>query len=103
MIFCQEGYVEFWLRHHHPHWSTNEHIYRFHQYDDPKVRVRVRAAKYPDKRVHFLAEGPLGCGFGYRFDMPPCDARGLHVVITWKENKVYWYLNSKLVETAIVD
>lgn len=103
MIIRKQGFLEFWLRHYHLHWSTNEHIYRFHQYDDPKVRVRVSAAKYPDQTVHFIAEGPLGRKFDYKFEMPPCDSRGLYVVITWNGNKVYWYLNSKLVETTTVD
>lgn len=92
----KEGTVEFRLTHQRPDWSRDDHRYKFgpFQYGD----IIVQAVKQPDKTVEITIRGPFGKRFTFHRPMPPCENE-LHVVITWKEQKVNLYLNGKLVET----
>jgi hypothetical protein len=97
MRYPPTGTRELWLNHRDNDWSTNGHVYRF----PPVVRQHVRmvVVKHPNKTVVIEADGPFGRRFNFRLPMPTCDGRGLHVVITWENQVINFYLNGQLAES----
>jgi hypothetical protein len=89
----QEGSIAFWMRHPDADWATNDQSYRFNPVEIGPVRAW--ALKRPDKMVEFHVSGPLKREIVLEGKMPPVDASGLHVVITWSEKQVQLYLNAK--------
>src|SRR5688572_24061352 len=100
MKYPPQGTRELWLNHDHSDWSTNAHVYRF----APVVShyVRVVAVKHPNQTLEVEADGPMGRRFQFRFHMPACDSRGLHLVIAWECNQIQFFLNTNLAESFTV-
>ena len=89
----QEGSIAFRMRHADPDWATNDQPYRFNPVEIGTVRAW--AIKKADRTVEFHLIGPLKSEIMLEGKMPPVDAFGLHVVITWSEKEVHLYLNAR--------
>jgi len=59
---------------------------------------RISAIQHADKTFEIIADGPLFERFQYRCKVPPCDERGLFVVLTWNIETFSLYLNGKPVD-----
>lgn len=94
-----EGSIVFQVRHHHKDWATNSSCYNFRTTKLKLEGISVKTTKHPDKTVEIKLIRLSGKTFTFRNPVPACDERGLHVAITWKEDKVKLYLNGQLVET----
>lgn len=92
-----EGSVSFWLRNEEDaEWPMNTKEYRF-----GRIRqsgLTVEACKHIDGTIELLVGGPLGRDLRFRCPVPPCDNRGLFVVINWRRPTAKLYLNAKLAE-----
>jgi hypothetical protein len=93
-----EGTITFWLRHQHADWATNGHRYDLGR--TYRSGVFVEAVKQPDRTIELSVSGPLGETFDMRSPIPPCDARGLFVAITWQGTKADLYLNGEHAQTV---
>ena len=60
----------------------------------------LKAMKHPDKTVELILDGLRGQPLSLRQPIPKCDARGLHVGITWSKSEVVLYLNGKVRQTV---
>lgn len=90
-----EGTVSFWLRPERPGGLTDASVVRF-----PPVShgsLRVTAVKNPDGKITITTDGLHGRTFTFSEPIPPCDERGLFVVVTWTTAKVELYFNGKAV------
>ena len=98
MSVQKEGTITFWLRHEDEDWPINSNGYRF-----PTVThdgISVEPVKLPDKTMEVRVYGLLGQALTFRNPIPPCDERGLFVVITWKAPEwVKLYFNGNPIET----
>jgi len=92
-----EGTIVFRLQHQHKDCATNSAGYNFGiiKADD----ISAEAAKHSDKTLEIKLTGSFDKNFTFRNPIPPSDEGGLHVAMTWKEDKVQLYLNGQLVET----
>jgi hypothetical protein len=97
MSVSDEGTIRFWLQDRHPDWATDARGYNFGT-KHPKGLV-LKAMKHPDKTVELILDGLRGQTISLRQPIPKCDARGLHVGITWSKAEVVLYLNGKVRQT----
>jgi hypothetical protein len=95
-----EGSIVFWLNHEHKDWPTNSSGYNFGTI--AQKDISAEAKKHPDKTIEIKIIGPLDKTFVFRRSIPPCDQRGLQVVITWKHDNVQLYLNGKPEDSKTV-
>ena len=100
MSLKQEGSMDFWLKHPHRDWATNDNGYRFGPFS--YEGITCSAIKHPNRTIEISVRGPFDRRFTFRYPMPQCDERGLHVAITWKDDQVKLYLNGKHVGTQWV-
>jgi hypothetical protein len=91
--FLREGSVTYWLRSKQENWATDENEYKFPNVNEQGIEIET--AKTKDKTLSVVIRGPLKRMFTFRSFIPPCDSRGLFVVITWKDPEVNLYLNAK--------
>lgn len=96
-----EGTIVFGLKHEHKDWATNSASYNFGI--TKADGISVEPVKHPDKTLEIKLVGPFEKDFTFRNPLPPCDERGLHVAMAWKDDKVQLYLNGQLVETKDVE
>lgn len=92
-----EGTVDFWLKHEHGNWATNDYGYDFGRFQTRELSIS--ALKHPDRTIELEISGPFG-QFNFRHPIPECDERGLYVAITWRDSEIQLYLNGQLVDTA---
>jgi hypothetical protein len=97
MSVSDEGTIRFWLQDRHPDWATDGRGYNFGT-KHPKGLV-LKALKHPDKTIELILDGLRGQPLSLRQPIPQCDARGLHVGITWSKAEVVLYLNGKVRQT----
>jgi len=76
----KEGSINFFCRHEHKDWTTNENQYTFDGPND--APIRTRATKHTDRTLEIRAAGPLGEVVSTRQPLPECDERGAMVTIT---------------------
>ena len=92
----KKGSIATLLQHDHPNWPTNRAVYHF-----PEITlegITFNATKNYDSTVTIFIDGPFGKSYDFKEPIPPCDERGLHVVVTWGKNEVILYLNGKRVK-----
>ena len=95
------GSMVFELSHEHKDWPTNSSGYNF---DIVQLQeISAKATKHSDKTVEIKLTGPFDKTFVFRRPIPPCDQRGLHVAMTWADNKVQLYLNGKPEDSKTVE
>ncbi len=100
MAMNTEGSIRFWLQQEQPDWTIDENVYQFRSIR--QSGIAIKATKHPDKTIELNVTGPLGQSLRFRQPIPPCDKRGLHVVLTWKQSEIKLYLNANPVETLSV-
>lgn len=88
-----EGSIVFELKHEHKDWSTNSSSYNFRGIEQGDISAEAK--KHSDKTIEIKLTGPFDKTFVFKNPIPPCDQRGLHVAMTWKDEKVELYLNGK--------
>ena len=97
MSVKDEGTVTFWMQHDHADWFSNNDRYRF-----PMIRhenLTVETVKNPDCTIEININGLRQQRLRFVQPIPTsCDARGLHVAITWTVENVILYLNGQEVE-----
>jgi hypothetical protein len=94
---AREGTISYFAKGEHSDWATNNNSYNFPNVEQGPIIVSSR--KNPDKTVFVQINGPFGNSYDFREPIPLCDARGLHVAITWANNEVILYLNGKKIRT----
>jgi len=97
MSLKNEGSVEIWLSHPQPDWQTNTQRYKFQ--DKRTAGLVFEAIKDQYKILEINFEGPFGRKHQFAEFMPKSDHNDLHVVITWKSNKIRLHLNGEIRET----
>jgi hypothetical protein len=95
----EEGSIEFWLHHSHVDWSTNNNTYKFPNFSYGPISGS--ALKNADGTITVTLSGPFDSEYMFCEQIPSCDERGLHVVLTWCEGKVILYLNATAVREII--
>lgn len=96
-----EGSMVFGLNHENKDWSTNSSGYNFGSFQHEEISAKV--TKHPDKTIEIELIGPFDKNFVFRRPIPPCDDRGLHVAITWKDDMVQLYLNGELDDSKTIN
>jgi hypothetical protein len=100
MSIKNEGSLVFWLNHEHKDWPTNSSGYNFGTSRIEDISAETK--KHPDKTIEIKIIGPFNKTFVFQRPIPPCDQRGLQVVITWGNDKVQLYLNGKLEDSKTI-
>lgn len=88
-----DGTITFWATAKHPNGLTDSSVVRFPPLSHGSVRVT--SVKNPDGKIAINIEGLHGRSFAFNEPIPPCDARGLFVVITWTPQRVTLNLNGQ--------
>lgn len=94
----KEGTVEFTLRPPNANWLTDDKTYELKAPQIPGVGVS--ATKHADRTMEVEISGPFDRTWTFRKPINKFDPDGrLHIAMTWKDDRINFFLHGELVET----
>jgi hypothetical protein len=97
-----QGTIAFRANHPHTDWPTNTACYKFGATPVSEDGVFVTASKYPDGSLEVIVMDQTTANATFREAIPTLDAKGLHIVVTWKDGTVSLYLQGQPVRTIVL-
>jgi hypothetical protein len=95
-----EGAIQFWAVPDRTDAFTDPLPYHFPSLSSGNIAVTV--VKNPDLTLLVDIAGPHWRSYSFNSAIPQCDARGLHVTITWDTKTVRLYLNGREAQSIEV-